>query len=237
MSNLNLNILEIMNGDVPVQKVMKGDSLVWNRIPYDSKVQYLEGLAKTNASYACFLFRYDVKDYTGFQVTMRYSKKEKSMNAGVVGCSGFSVSTQLNGSSLYKDGLYFTPSSYEQDNNAYANSNITYSINYLNDRKFRKNSTVVGSITDILSLASEQHYVGIFFSTNNGVFPTKGTGNYGNNYFTGAIYSFTITEYDQVVHNFIPVRIGSLGYMYDNISGKLLGNVGTGSFTLGPDVI
>lgn len=236
MPNLDLSILEIMKGDVPVQKVMKGDSLVWNRIPYDSKVQYLEGLAKTNASYACFLFRYDVKDYTGFQVTMRYSKKEKSMNSGVVGCSGFSVSAQLNGSSLYKDDLYFTPSSYDKDNNAYANSNITYSINYLNDRKFRKNSTVVGSITDILSLASEQHYVGIFFSTNNGVFPTKGTGNYGTNYFTGAIYSFTITEYDQVVHDFIPVRIGSLGYMYDNISGKLLGNVGTGSFTLGPDV-
>jgi hypothetical protein len=236
MPNLDLSILEIMKGDVPVQKVMKGDSLVWNRIPYDSKVQYLEGLAKTNASYACFLFRYDVKDYTGFQVTMRYSKKEKSMNAGVVGCSGFSVSAQLNGSSLYKDGLYFRTLSYEQDNNAYANSNITYSINYLNDRKFRKNSTVVGSITDILSLASEQHYVGIFFLTNNGVFPTKGTGNYNTNYFTGAIYSFTITEYDQVVHDFIPVRIGSLGYMYDRITGQLLGNVGTGSFRLGPDV-
>lgn len=236
MPNLDLSILEIMKGDVPVQKVMKGDSLVWNRIPYDSKVQYLEGLAKTNASYACFLFRYDVKDYTGFQVTMRYSKKEGRMTAGIVGCSGFNISGQLNATYKYQDTLSFNPASYIQDNNTYANSNITYSINYLNDRKFKKNSTVVGNITDTLSLTSEQHYVGIFFSTNNGVFPTKGTGNYGTNYFTGAIYSFTITEYDQVVHDFIPVRIGSLGYMYDNISGKLLGNVGTGSFTLGPDV-
>lgn len=236
MPNLDLSILEIMKGDVPVQKVMKGDSLVWNRIPYDSKVQYLEGLAKTNTSYACFLFRYDVKDYTGFQVTVRFSKKEARMAAGIVGCNGYRFSTQMNASYQYMDNLLFNPSSYSLDNNTYTNSNITYSINYLNDRKFRKNSTVVGSITDTLTLPSEQHYVGIFFSTDNGSILTKGTGNYNTNYFTGAIYSFTITEYDQVVHDFIPVRIGSLGYMYDRITGQLLGNIGTGSFTLGPDI-
>lgn len=33
----------------------------------------------------------------------------------------------------------------------------------------------------------------------------------------------------------IPVRIGSVGYMYDKVSGKLLGNNGSGSFTLGTD--
>ena len=34
----------------------------------------------------------------------------------------------------------------------------------------------------------------------------------------------------------IPVRVGTVGYMYDKISGTLLGNAGTGSFVLGPDV-
>jgi hypothetical protein len=33
----------------------------------------------------------------------------------------------------------------------------------------------------------------------------------------------------------IPVRVGNVGYMYDKVSGKLFGNVGTGSFILGPD--
>lgn len=33
----------------------------------------------------------------------------------------------------------------------------------------------------------------------------------------------------------IPVRVGSVGYMYDKVSGKLLGNGGSGSFTLGTD--
>lgn len=38
-----------------------------------------------------------------------------------------------------------------------------------------------------------------------------------------------------IVRDFIPVRIGTTGYMYDKVSGKLFGNAGTGSFILGPD--
>ena len=33
----------------------------------------------------------------------------------------------------------------------------------------------------------------------------------------------------------IPVRVGSVGYMYDKVSGQIFGNSGTGSFILGPD--
>lgn len=38
------------------------------------------------------------------------------------------------------------------------------------------------------------------------------------------------------VLDLIPVRVGQVGYMYDKISGQLIGNAGTGSFILGPDV-
>jgi hypothetical protein len=34
---------------------------------------------------------------------------------------------------------------------------------------------------------------------------------------------------------YIPVRIGTVGYLYDKVSGTLFGNAGTGSFTIGPD--
>lgn len=33
----------------------------------------------------------------------------------------------------------------------------------------------------------------------------------------------------------IPVRVGTVGYMYDKVSKQLFGNAGTGSFILGPD--
>ena len=40
----------------------------------------------------------------------------------------------------------------------------------------------------------------------------------------------------ELFRDFIPVRKGNVGYMYDRVSGKLFGNSGTGSFVLGPDV-
>ena len=41
----------------------------------------------------------------------------------------------------------------------------------------------------------------------------------------------------QVVGDFIPVRAGNVGYMYDKVSGKLFGNLGAGNFILGPDIV
>ena len=38
------------------------------------------------------------------------------------------------------------------------------------------------------------------------------------------------------VRDFIPVRKGTVGYLYDRVSGQLFGNQGTGAFVLGPDV-
>lgn len=40
-----------------------------------------------------------------------------------------------------------------------------------------------------------------------------------------------------LVRDFIPVRKGNIGYMYDRVSGKLFGNQGTDEFVLGPDII
>jgi hypothetical protein len=39
----------------------------------------------------------------------------------------------------------------------------------------------------------------------------------------------------ELVRDFIPVRKGQVGYLYDKVSGQLFGNAGTGSFILGSD--
>jgi hypothetical protein len=49
------------------------------------------------------------------------------------------------------------------------------------------------------------------------------------------LYSCKITDNGTVVRDFIPVRVGQTGYMYDKVSGQLFGNSGTGSFILGRD--
>ena len=48
--------------------------------------------------------------------------------------------------------------------------------------------------------------------------------------------SFKMWKNDILLREFIPVRKGEIGYMYDKVSGELFGNVGTGNFTLGPDI-
>ena len=40
---------------------------------------------------------------------------------------------------------------------------------------------------------------------------------------------------DNLMADFIPVRVGDVGYMFDRISGQLFGNAGTGAFVIGPD--
>lgn len=55
-------------------------------------------------------------------------------------------------------------------------------------------------------------------------------------YYKGKFWYCQIYDNDTLVRDFIPVRIGSVGYMYDKVSDRLFGNSGTGSFILGPDV-
>lgn len=38
-----------------------------------------------------------------------------------------------------------------------------------------------------------------------------------------------------LVADFIPIRKGNIGYMFDRVSGELFGNAGTGAFIIGPD--
>ena len=40
---------------------------------------------------------------------------------------------------------------------------------------------------------------------------------------------------DNLMAELIPVRVGTVGYMYDRVSGRLFGNSGTGAFIIGPD--
>ena len=49
------------------------------------------------------------------------------------------------------------------------------------------------------------------------------------------VYSCQISDGNKLVRDFIPVRKGDVGYLYDKISRTLFGVQGTGSFVLGPD--
>lgn len=50
------------------------------------------------------------------------------------------------------------------------------------------------------------------------------------------LYSLKHYRGGVLIHDYIPVRVGSVGYLYESVSGELLSNIGTGDFVLGPDV-
>ena len=54
-------------------------------------------------------------------------------------------------------------------------------------------------------------------------------------YYIGRLYYMRINIGGKLVRDFIPVRIGTTGYMYDRVSKQLFGNNGTGDFILGAD--
>lgn len=53
----------------------------------------------------------------------------------------------------------------------------------------------------------------------------------------GRVISFSIrdTTTGELLQDLIPVRKNGVGYLYDRVSGQLLGNSGTGDFVTGPD--
>ena len=51
----------------------------------------------------------------------------------------------------------------------------------------------------------------------------------------GKVYYLKIWDNGVLVRDFIPVRVGDVGYMFDRVSCKLFGNQGTGQFILGAD--
>lgn len=57
-----------------------------------------------------------------------------------------------------------------------------------------------------------------------------------NTYSNGLrVCRFSILDAGVLVRDFIPVRVGRVGYLYDRVSGQLFGNAGTGDFVIGPD--
>jgi hypothetical protein len=62
------------------------------------------------------------------------------------------------------------------------------------------------------------------------------TNNSHYSFASGRYYSFQVTKNGSVVLDLIPVRVGQVGYMYDRIGRRLLGNAGSGTLVVGHDL-
>ena len=112
---------------------------------------------------------------------------------------------------------------------SYPAINIKYDVglNYLNNKKFTIPLNNVETNLPTLPFTPTTD-IRLFGSSGVNASYTK---------WTGKIYACKISQNNNIVMDLIPVRIGNVGYMFDNISKKLFGNSGTGNFTLGQDIV
>lgn len=84
------------------------------------------------------------------------------------------------------------------------------------------------------------HSIGGEHPAHNYEFALFGRNNGGTVYYTDYkmlcdFYWLKIEKGGVLVRDFIPVRVGNIGYLYDRVTGQLFGNAGTGAFVVGPD--
>lgn len=94
--------------------------------------------------------------------------------------------------------------------------------------EMRSGSIKVGSTTHTFTAKTfTSSYNVILFGLNNGGSLLRNTTKIGKTFITDGTTTLDL----------IPVRVGTVGYMYDKLSGRLLGNDGSGTFILGNDII
>lgn len=190
-------------------------------LPYDAEVEYLQS---------------DGNQYidTGVVVTKNYV-----IIADCAVISGSSFPTVIGALSANKG--YSVVLAYNNSGQPYTQMGSNYPTLY--------NTSKLGStlIHYICTGKSNSEYISDGMAVESNTF--------SGNIATNSLYLFARHRYDTTVGNsvtakigkvritidgvlqrdYIPVRVGTVGYMYDKVSKQLFGNIGTGSFTLGPD--
>ena len=226
MPNLDLEILQIMYGDTPVEKIMKGDSLVWPPAEplYDAQVEYLESSGTQYIDTGIV-----GSSNLSIKLTCYYPKTSSS-----IASQGFIFGSRVaNNSKQYGLICSYTKTFRYGNNNSNDWSNPTARILVFDNsdshnalKVYDTDDNLVTTLTATASTFNNNLNIYLFAINNNG-----SALNYSHK-----IYALQLYENSTLVRNFIPVRVGQVGYMYDRVSGELFGNSGSGSFTLGPDV-
>ena len=190
-------------------------------LPYDAEVEYLES---TGTQYV------DTRVIIPPDVDFEFT--------------GSIVSDIANGC-VFGETLYF---GWSQSNPGYALVTTANGKTYL--RYGNSTSTIVGltvigfANTFTASLEGNAFTVnGLLVGTVNRISsfdgPVSSMAVFRRNSISGSNRTFSAIRINNLkfgtLFDFIPVRKGTVGYMYDRVSGELFGNAGTGDFIIGPD--
>lgn len=187
------------------------------RLPYDAEVEYIRS---TGIQYIDTGVIIDTNDYGAY-----YKFKVNSFNDGTSGVSGTNSGEAKLYINFWGNGLYVRYGNY-------LSSKITEGFNAAGVNEVNLNGGVItlnGSDIATATLANRiaEDLPVFVFAWND-----RGT---AKNFCYMDLYAFKFYKDGGVAADFIPVRKGSVGYLYDRVSGRLFGNAGTGAFVAGPD--
>lgn len=214
-------------GSTEVSKVYFGDELVWGgsspALPYDSEVEWLGSDSNAYINTGISGNNYYLRITGHFMYTTH-------VNYGAI--YGNYVSDRHSCTRLIlrpvSDSLTCNLNTICTDT---GNTNVACTINVKHSFFVNRDNVKIDSTTTKVQNKKE----GTINNGNICIFNRSMTnvisGNIGLK-----IYDFQIYDHGTLVRDYIPVRVGTVGYLYDRVSGELFGNSGTGTFTLGPDV-
>lgn len=219
----NNEIEKVYLGAIEISKMYLGEDLVFGNsvpLPYDAQVEYLEsdGNQWINTGFAPS--QDDLRIIVdAFQVT--------STNSIIYGMTDVSSTLKLNNVWYNGTYLYFRYRSY----------NTRFGISSRNRHiietgpQMKIDDGVKATPSFTSSFVGNTNIICLFGMPNNGTNPTS-----ISSPFKGRIYEFWIYYGTTLQMHLIPVRLNSIGYMYDTVSKEMFSNSGSGSFSYGNDV-
>ena len=187
-------------------------------LPYDAEIEYLE------SSGTQWIDTGLVHQVSNYEYYIDFTPKQDEGPSAVFGSSNHG----------YWDGISWRNTLYigngGQGTGFYREANIRQTTRMVvidNHVTVYKNGNITSDIDFTGSIISGRHIILYAYT-------------YGSDSPSGKssqkVYSFSLIMNGVKVLDFIPVRVGQTGYMYDKVSGKLFGNDGTDDFILGPDI-
>lgn len=193
-------------------------------LPYDAEVEYLQSNPSGGTSVQRLsgqkisLFTPTIND----EVEVKFMILEKTSNAYF----GARTDPYRFSCTTFSSGSY---TAFAMTNNAWPSQRATVTLDAIYIMSAKNGSyTINGSTYSTTQLTSASF--GDFL-----MFCCRDSSN-ADIYSKIRCYYVKVYRNGNVLHDFIPVRTGQAGFLYDKISGKAFVNSGAGSFTLGNDV-
>ena len=189
------------------------------KLPYDNEVEYLES---TGTQWIDTGLTFDVSSVVDIAIgiTPTATSSGDAFFYGLENLGSGNI-----GLELYRTYFYFAAGTLEQNAGAATvGTRYDFLAHYESGNSWLKtNGTTTATLSNAFTKISSKTL--FLFSRNTPSNPAS-----------AKIYSFKVYKNNVLIRDFIPVRVGTVGYLYDRVSGKLFGNAGTGAFGYGNDL-